>query len=214
MISDRLKEIRKKNGNTQEEFALKLGINRGAYKNYENSTSEPSLAVLKSISETCGIDLNWLILGQTHTHAAEATLFTGSQLSVRHLPNVTAWAGDVINIDENLSDVEYWLVPRLGIGNDTMYSFTVQGNSMEPTLRAGDLLLCEPPIGSIADLEPNAIYVVVYTDGVRVKRLRRAPSGGVLLQSDNQAYRDELVAEGHFSALRVMFKITKVRDFF
>jgi transcriptional regulator with XRE-family HTH domain len=229
-FNDRLREIRKKSTQTQEEFAFEIGINRGAYKNYENGTSQPPYDVLKSISNRFEVDLNWLILGQKSNlksnplsnllpeNAPNGGMSLGRGVVVRHLSSLRAVAGDVISIDSAFEEVEEWIVPRLGIVGGSglaMYSFEVQGDSMLPTIAPRDLLLCEAPITTLQNIQNNAIYVIVNADGVRCKRLRYLPqSHSVCIFSDNKAYRDEELKEGTFSALRVVQRITNVSQFF
>ena len=45
-MKERIKELRRSLGLTQEEFALRLGIKRGALANYEVGRNEPIDAVV------------------------------------------------------------------------------------------------------------------------------------------------------------------------
>jgi transcriptional regulator with XRE-family HTH domain len=217
---ERLKKIRKNAGQTQEKFAEKIGLGRGTYNNYEAGQSEPSFATLTLIAQKFQIDLNWLITGVAAAAPAPEVTETQQSITVKHLPNMIAFAGDVISIDDaSLSEVEEWSIPRMGIGTarhgagGTLYSFEVKGNSMEPTFRERDVLLCEPPCMSIKDIEPGAAYVIVYNGVVRCKRLYPASDNlSVTLRSDNTVYQPESIGEGMFSALRVKLRLTDVSN--
>lgn len=53
------------------------------------------------------------------------------------------------------------------------YSFKITGNSMEPTIGPGDIVICRK-IESIGAIKDSLLYVVVTKDGKgRVKRVRR-----------------------------------------
>ena len=221
----RLKKFRQFLNLTQQSLSENVGMDRAYYAQMENGSQSISYSTLqKVVLNYNSLNLNWLLSGNgdmllsnTNIYTPEITPLSSLRRRVYHLPNATAWAGDVIHIAEQLEEIEEWAIPRLGIGGGAspLYSFTVQGNSMEPTLRAGDLLVCEPPLGAVADLEPGAIYVVVYPDGVRCKRLHRTGDlRGVVLRSDNPTYRDEVLLEGSFGALRVRYRITDVYGFF
>lgn len=118
--------------------------------------------------------------------------------------------------DENLA--EYELIPkttaRAGAGSsfltddepDGLYAFRkdflanlrisknsvlldVLGDSMEPTLRHGDTILVDK---SDIEVHDGQIYLIGFQQQLLVKRLFR-DVGGIVLKSDNQAYRETLV---------------------
>ena len=64
MFSERLKELRKKKGFTQEEASKKLDIARTTYSGYERGTSEPDFNTLNKLSKFYEVDLNWLLEGK------------------------------------------------------------------------------------------------------------------------------------------------------
>lgn len=64
LFSERLKELRKKKGLTQEEASKKLDIARTTYSGYERGTSEPDFNTLNKIAKFYEVDLNWLLEGQ------------------------------------------------------------------------------------------------------------------------------------------------------
>ncbi|MBY9081245.1 helix-turn-helix domain-containing protein [Paenibacillus sp. CGMCC 1.18879] len=63
MFSERLKELRKKKGLTQEEASKRLDIARTTYSGYERGTSEPDFNTLNKLAAFYEVDLNWLLDG-------------------------------------------------------------------------------------------------------------------------------------------------------
>ena len=63
-MQERIKFLRKKLDLTQEEFAGRLGIKRGAIANYELGRNEPIDAVIKLICTTFDVDEKWLRTGE------------------------------------------------------------------------------------------------------------------------------------------------------
>ena len=59
-MKDRLKELRKTLGLTQQEFADKIGIQRGTYAKYEIGRNEPIDAVIRLICATFNVNEEWL----------------------------------------------------------------------------------------------------------------------------------------------------------
>ena len=62
-FNDRLKIVRKRLGLTQQEFADKLGIKRGAIANYEIGRNTPIDAVITLICREFNINEVWLRTG-------------------------------------------------------------------------------------------------------------------------------------------------------
>ncbi len=63
-FNDRLKIVRKRLGLTQQEFADKLGIKRGAIANYEIGRNTPIDAVITLICREFSINEVWLRTGE------------------------------------------------------------------------------------------------------------------------------------------------------
>lgn len=56
-LGEYLKEIRKRNGLTQEQFANKLNIPRSTYANYESNKRSPGIELFTSLEKNFNIDL-------------------------------------------------------------------------------------------------------------------------------------------------------------
>lgn len=63
-IGSIIKDIRKKNNLTQNEFASILGVTFQAVSKWENDKSIPDITILKDISNKFNVDLNYLISGK------------------------------------------------------------------------------------------------------------------------------------------------------
>lgn len=63
-LKDRLKMLRKIKGLTQEQFAMRIGIKRNSYANYEIGRNFPIDAVIHSICRECGVYETWLRTGE------------------------------------------------------------------------------------------------------------------------------------------------------
>jgi len=92
----------------------------------------------------------------------------------------------------------------LGADPRRLVLITAVGESMEPTIRSGDLLLIDTSIDRIVD---NAIYVVVYAEHLVVKRVQRFFNGAVTIKSDNAAYVEETLAPTDAAGLRVAGRV-------
>jgi transcriptional regulator with XRE-family HTH domain len=63
-ISERLKELRKDFGLSQERLAQELGVAVFTVQKWERGSFLPGAKALIAISEKFGISLNWLLLGE------------------------------------------------------------------------------------------------------------------------------------------------------
>jgi hypothetical protein len=75
---------------------------------------------------------------------------------------------------------------RLTASPDSLSAVRVQGDSMEPTLKAGDDILVDG--ADAADRLRDGIYVLRIDDALNVKRLAVVPGGGLSIISDNDRY--------------------------
>ena len=64
-FGQQIKDLRKKEGLTREQFALKLNVRRQAVSNWENDKNLPNLELLILMSSVFSISLDHLILGGT-----------------------------------------------------------------------------------------------------------------------------------------------------
>lgn len=63
-MNERIKAVRTALGLSQQEFAEKIGIKRGAVANYEVGRNEPIDAVVSLICKTYNVNENWLRTGE------------------------------------------------------------------------------------------------------------------------------------------------------
>ena len=84
---------------------------------------------------------------------------------------------------------ERWLKALTPTSAQNLSIVRVEGDSMSPTLNAGDEILVD--LGDCADRLRDGIYVLRVDDALVVKRLALHPMGRrVTVQSDNPAYSD------------------------
>lgn len=63
-MKERLKQLRKTLGITQQEFADKIGIKRNSYANYETGRNTPIDAIILSICREFNVNEQWLRTGE------------------------------------------------------------------------------------------------------------------------------------------------------
>ncbi len=78
-MHERLKQLRKELNLTQQEFADKIHVSRGALATYETGRNEPIDAIIALICQTFHVNENWLRTGEGEIFmesAQEDQLFT------------------------------------------------------------------------------------------------------------------------------------------
>lgn len=124
---------------------------------------------------------------------AEANVGPIGLLSVKRHP-VMASAGPGAIVTEELGKPyfafdERWLKQLTASGPSNLSIVRVEGDSMTPTLNAGDDILVD--LADAGDRLRDGIYVLRIDDALVVKRIALNPVGKrVTVQSDNPAYPD------------------------
>jgi len=110
----------------------------------------------------------------------------------RHAVAVSAGPGAIVSEEQGkpfFGFDERWLKDLTATPPAKLSIVRVQGDSMSPTLSAGDDILVD--LGDAAARVRDGIYVLRVDDAVVVKRIALHPMGGtVTVQSDNPAYPD------------------------
>lgn len=123
-MNKRIKEVRKELGLTQDEFAAKLGLTRGAITNIELNKTEPKPLLVNLICSTYNVNEYWLRTGngemfEEKTDAEEIMRFAmevigGSPNStqatfIKALAKLTPAEWEVIQkIIDNLTENKKW----------------------------------------------------------------------------------------------------------
>ncbi|MGL5839647.1 MAG: helix-turn-helix domain-containing protein [Sphingorhabdus sp.] len=69
-IGQRFFEIRRRAGETQTEFAAKLGISQSALVTYERNDRDPPASAMVSLCKKYGVSPTWLLMGNGIPHRA------------------------------------------------------------------------------------------------------------------------------------------------
>jgi repressor LexA len=179
-IHERLKYLRKTLGLSQEEFGKRIGKSLRAIQYWEAGTVQIPDTALKLISQVFGVSYEWLKTGQGEIELKEKTeeIFE----SFTQIPVVwRSWAGYM--------EVAGWgLVSKETILKGGQLAVQVKGDSMEPSLRDGDLVVFKLYTGDGSDIPSGKIVIVRDRNGeLLVRRLVRV-DGVIMLVPDNPKY--------------------------
>jgi len=203
IVGNRIRSARKKLKLSQKELSERSGLPLPSLKDYETGKRMPGGEAIASLCQA-GISANWLLTGKgemlrssEQPPAPEQPLQIpgGEAIDDNYvlvpLYDVRAAAGHGAVV-ENEQVIDYlafnrkWLWQELHASTQDLYLIEVDGESMEPTLRPGDVILIDRR--SAQKVPRDGIYVMRMDDGLLVKRLQRLPGRRVKVTSDNPAY--------------------------
>lgn len=173
------------------------GIPERSLARYLSGESEPKRSTLGLLAITCGVSLDWLVLGDDlmarrvldrHSARGEDTA------AIRQLKfRASAGRGQLV-IEDAPARVPFprSILTKLYLTADRVRLLEATGDSMAPTIKDGDPLLVDIGADGIID---GKIYAFTIGDEAFVKRLRRVPGkpGKILIVSDNRDLYPEAV---------------------
>ena len=169
LISEIIKDIRRRNYLNQTAFANKLGVTQGTVSQWENGLTRPNLDQLQAISTVFGVSIDSLLNDRPAIKAIR-------RAAIPILGNIAC--GERITPD--LNPEGYADLPE-GVRAD--FALRCNGDSMSPTLIDGDLVL----IRNQPEVEPGQIAAVNIAGETTLKHIY-PQDNGVLLVADNPAY--------------------------
>ena len=82
--------------------------------------------------------------------------------------NVEAFTGNTISLNV-VEKKERFRIPGI---TGTLVAFNISGNSMYPTIKSGDMVICNP-IENLSEIKENEVYAIATDQSVWVKRIQR-----------------------------------------
>jgi len=184
-IGDRLLQIRGKL--TQQEFADSIGISKTTYHRYEREERIIDVEVIARICELYEFDYTWVITGKGSPHEFDRYISI-PQYDIAASAGMGAFVEDHAEVQMVLID-RNWLTSHLKAKPHDVSMINVCGDSMNPTLYHGDVLIVSSDLSRLCD----GIYVIRYDGLLQVKRLQFQPRNKIRVTSDNSMYRPYLV---------------------
>jgi len=193
-------------------WAARVGLSKGVFTGIWRTGSTPRPKTLEKIRAATGVSIDWLLRGEGAPFPADAPLRTESNCESPSAQCATQ--AYRTRVDDFLAnggfEVDYlsfkaeWARLELGVEPRHLALIRAVGDSMEPTLRAGDLLLVDR---HVTEAGQDAIYAFTTDGKMQIKRIQRRPEGGLVGKSDNPLYRDQALDTGQAAALRIVGRV-------
>ncbi len=171
-------------------FAKRCGISQTAMRSYING-SLPSIDKAQKIAETAHVSLLWLITNQGTADTSSIDEQKDTYIAVPVMKTRASAGGGAVAIDEGQDGwVKFdraWLHNTWHLNPSDLFTIPSIGESMEPTIKAGEYLLASR---SEQHLKlADGIYIIRLEGNILVKRIQVLPGRKIIISSDNPAYK-------------------------
>lgn len=173
-------------------FGELLGVPEAKIQKIEIGAQRADHEFLESMSRNTDVDLNWLLGDRTDTKSSSDD--ASEDIAAQFVPvprySVSAAAGNGGSFAGDYLDVTYYAfnlewIKRRGLDRHMLNVIEVRGDSMEPKLAAGDLILIDRAQSSPSD---GSTYVIRLGDELVVKSIQRLGRDKIALISANTFY--------------------------
>lgn len=187
---------------------------------------EVNLSILNKVVDKYEVNLEFLFHGEGPIMLSEVqsedtsqdpilTVVTDTEGNERilYVP-ISAQAGyvDQVHDPEYIAELQHFNLPDDRFRHGTHRCFDVEGDSMEPCLFSGDMVVCsfvEPETWS--SLRDDHVYVVSSDSGLVVKRITNniKKDGTLVLRSANNFYRPQVMPVSEINEMwKINYKIS------
>jgi len=193
-----IKTLRKSLGLTQRDFSEKTSISLSTLMKIESGHANAGLPTIDKIinSPQFNIYTLWLMKGETapevgQVHPSSEVLNIDKHSKNINLPffevSASAGSGLLAEVEERPKTISFepnWLRNEVGVCPTNVFLMLVDGDSMQPTLKNGSMIMVNKDVDNLSD----GIYVMRYDNNLLVKRLQMLPGGIIRVKSDNSMY--------------------------
>ena len=151
------------------------------------------------VAQACGVSLEWLATGHKpeQLSLAKETLHNFQLQTYVYIPRLTVRGAEGSGTEVLQEDIaglmaldDQFIRQQLRRRPEDLRVITAEGDSMDPTIRDGDLLLVDT---SVQKISGSRIYVLDIDGALLVKRIQQLLDGALSVRSDNPKYKEETV---------------------
>ena len=166
---------------TQVALAKKAGVTQNYISLLANGERDGSLEAIQKIANSFGVSVSDFLGCKDHSDLPDIEFVERLKATPR------AGSGGLETDSEcvGLYSFHSSFLRRKGAPKEEMKIFKVDGDSMEPTLHSGDLIMINL---RAKEIQQGHIYLLRFEHELMVKRLERRPGGMILIRSDNKDY--------------------------
>ncbi len=227
-LSTRIREIEKRFAN-RAEAAKAAGVAKSSFQRWVEGKADPSFEGLSQFAAAAGVSLDWLAFGRGTPErepeveprpigalGVEPVRMPGgppvgespSHVSIpRYDVRLSAGDGAFVERAELLDHIPFtprFLRRKLGRGStEGLVIVEAAGDSMEPTISDGDLVMIDT-----TDRAPqDGLYALILEDALMVKRVHRMLDGLEIASDNRELYRPIVLPKGRMDEVQVVGRV-------
>lgn len=182
------------------------GVPERTLANYLAGKSEPSVLRLAAIAGAVGVSVDWLATG--HNEQAPDTIHDDDVVVVPRYDAILAAGGGSLNerskVIGHIPFPRNFIVHRLGKNTvDGLAILEARGDSMEPTLGDGDLVMVDQTQTEARD----GLVAFILEDTAYIKRLRFGLSGVEVISDNRDVYPPERLTKEQTERLTIIGRV-------
>lgn len=167
--------------------AARIGVEYSTLRGALSGKAQPKFSTVARLAEAAGRSLDWVYTGRDTAQLVPLAEPIDGFVLIPILPEaVSAGAGALtdandLDVEKHVAFRTEWM-RRIGVNPKRAHILRVRGDSMEPTLSEGDVVLVDT-----GDVEPagGGLFVMTWAGEAIIKRLDRDFDGSLMVISDN-----------------------------
>ena len=206
ILSQNLRNLRRANNKTQEQMAKIINKRQQTYGKYEKAITEPDAETLQILAKYFGVSLEYL-LGKENNFVEEKPVQKGG-FKIPVLGTIPA--GIPIEAVEEILDYEE--IPQEWTTQGEYFGLKVKGNSMEPRIMNGDVVICRKQDNADSG---DICVIMVNGNDATLKQIKK-DTNGIALVPFNQNYSPMFYNNEQIANLpvRIIGKVVELRGKF
>jgi phage repressor protein C with HTH and peptisase S24 domain len=194
------------NGESPFSWAARIGLSKGSFARVWKEGTIPSAGNLRLIAERTGVSIDWL-LGGRGPMMREKTGELDSHREFALVPrfSIRVGEGDSLSSDQIVDHLAFkkgWL-KEIGLEEQDLFLTTSRGDSMEPFIPDGALLL----VDQRWQIPTDGVFLLLLEGELIPRRLQRDLDGGVWIRCDNAKYPPLKVDKAQLQCLRILGRV-------
>lgn len=184
-------------------FAQRMGLPHGTVSKYlrAGGTTGPRLDIVARMADGLDTSLDWLVFGRGEGQTGDDVIRVN-----RYDATLAAGSGSWNEGKRKLDAIPFtpaFFQKRLSRTSGAGFAvLEARGDSMEPSISDGDLLLLDENDTRLVD----GVFAFLIDDEARVKRFRKGIDG-VTIMSDNPVYAPEHLASDQLDRIKIIGRV-------
>jgi len=212
-VADRLRSKLRELGLNESELGRRAKVPQPTINRILSGESQsPRKSTVEPIATALGVSPDWLLFGGGEEKTRELT--SPSEKEYALIPQFTArgacgdgYFNEHVEVTEGLAFKREW-IRRMNSKPENLYVIYADGDSMEPYIFEGDVVLFDT---SKTEPKDKQVYVIRRPDGGNsIKRLSQMLSGAWVIRSDNPdkiSFPDEPVSEASLHDMPILGRV-------